>query len=136
MRQAARSSLRVTRARPGVSPVGSSLTRRPRHCRASAQNRVKTRTGSRSVLRALAGSSGSISPSAMPHSRISLSGMPTWRRTMRWNGVNAACGQVCSPNARAAIMTLWMNMPQSSQLPFSMSRSSVKNRPTGAPKNS
>ena len=47
---------------------------------------------------------------------------------------HAACGQLCSPRARAATMTLWTNMPQSSRLPRPSERWMLKKSPTGASK--
>ena len=41
----------------------------------------------------------------------SSSGMPMCSPMMRWNCVNAACGQVSSPRPRAATITLCKNMP-------------------------
>ena len=46
---------------------------------------------------------------------------------------HAACGQVCKLRARAATITFWMNMPQSTRLPRPITRSMVvKKSPTGA----
>ena len=72
----------------------------------------------------------------MPQTSCSFAGAPIAGMMMRWNGVNAACGQVSRPRPRAATITLCRNMPKSSQLPWRMIRSIVNIRPTGAPKNS
>ena len=78
---------------------------------------------------------GSAWPSDMPQTSCWSSGAPIASVMMRWNCVNAACGQVSRPRPRAATITLCRNMPKSSQLPWRMTRSIVYIKPTGAPKN-